>query len=530
MPYVCLMSDTKLWRKCLFWSPLILLVLVAGCDTDSGGDPINPTPGSLFESSVILNRIERAPLSVRLTFSTLESAEIRVTVKGTNGPDSDVSHLFAGNKREHDLIVHGLTANTMNDIVVNATAGNVSEDVMLAVTTDPHPAWMPKIEINTITPGAMKGNMTLVSYRGRVNPNAPFIFDQFGEVRWYLDFMNDPELSGLYYDVGMERLVNGNWYFGSAHTNQIYEIDMTGRIQNQWDMPGHQFHHTVVEKPNGNFLVTTSKFGSMHESGRTTVEDHIIELSRTTGEIVAEWDLKESLNENRETLISFSNNYVVDWVHCNSVLYDERDTSIIVSGRTQGVVKLNYENEVQWILGPHKEWGTNKSGDNLDQYLLTPLDGNNEPISSESILEGSANHSDFEWNWYQHALLLTEEGTLMLFDNGANRNWGAGQRYSRAVEYVLDEDAMTVGQRWQYGKSNGEETFSSIVSDVDVIGDSDHILFSPGAIAGAPNNESLGRVQEVVKSTGQVVFDASILGPINSFISFHRAERVSLYP
>lgn len=115
--------------------------------------------------------------------------------------------------------------------------------------------------------------MTLVSYfghNGSLFPQRPFIFDSFGEIRWYLNFRTHPQLNQLFYDDGIERLANGNFYFGSgggafggAADNTIYEIDLFGNVLNKWEMPNYGFHHEVKEKPNGNFLVTVNKLGQL---------------------------------------------------------------------------------------------------------------------------------------------------------------------------------------------------------------------------------------------------------------------------
>ncbi|MGB3544321.1 aryl-sulfate sulfotransferase, partial [Rubrivirga sp.] len=115
------------------------------------------------------------------------------------------------------------------------------------------------------------------------------------------------------------------------------------------------------------------------------------------------------------------------------------------------------------------------------------------------------------------------------FDNGDNRAYGAASNYSRAVQYRIDEDAMTIQQVWSYGKDRGAETFSRIVSDVDYLPGADHVLFSPGAIQGAGGPE--GRILEIDRASNVVVFDATVRAPTAPFgITFHRAERLPLYP
>jgi arylsulfate sulfotransferase len=86
---------------------------------------------------------------------------------------------------------------------------------------------------------------------------------------------------------------------------------------------------------------------------------------------------------------------------------------------------------------------------------------------------------------------------------------------------------MTVRQVWEYGKERGAETYSQIVSDVDLDPDENHVFFSPGAVDFGGN---YGKVVEIDRMTGQVLFEATIRSPQATFVTFHRTERLSLYP
>ena len=118
-------------------------------------------------------------------------------------------------------------------------------------------------------------------------------------------------------------------------------------------------------------------------------------------------------------------------------------------------------------------------------------------------------------------------GNLMIFDNGDNRNYTNAGPYSRAVEYEIDEQNMTIKQVWSYGKERGSETYARIVSKVSYLSDKNTVLFTPGSAvsAGIP----AGKVVEVDYSTKSVLFEATINPPNTIFnISFHNVLRVSL--
>ena len=504
---------------------LCVIVFFAACKSKDVSVPPPPEPVSIIKSSTVkLNPNLTAPLTATISLETTNNCKVYIRVVGKHGTDSDVSFDFTDVSTSHLIPVLGLYADYENtvELTLKDEAGKVLEMKSYKIKTFSLSAGLPAISIVTTNTAQMQEGMTLVSYFGyseNAIPQTPLIFDAYGDIRWYTDFSKSTALANLFYDDGMERLQNGNLYFGDGSTNKIYEMDFLGNIVNTWDFPGYGFHHNVQEKPNGNFLVTVSKQGS------PTVEDHIIEIDRNTKQIISHWDLTQSLQYSRQIL----NDNTVDWIHVNAVQYDESDNTIIISGRTQGLVKLDQDNNVVWISGCHKGWGIAGNGVDLNNFLLQPLDKNNLPITDPSVLNGDTNSPDFEWNWYQHAHLIMPNGHIMLFDNGSgNRNFGNSPPYSRAAEFEIDKTNKTIKQIWQYGKERGAETFSGICSDVDYYPGNNHVIFSPGVI----NNNSIayGKVVELDYSTKNVIFEATITPPKSFYgITFHRTERLKLY-
>ncbi|MEO0526033.1 MAG: aryl-sulfate sulfotransferase [Bacteroidota bacterium] len=519
--------------------PLFISLFLFACQSDDNGAPTpidNPDPDPnaidiILSDEVSLNPTGYAPLSASIALALKEPVSVRMRVVGQNGNDSDIVQDFSDMGTNLTIPIHGLYADFDNTVELTFfdDSGNNLGVERYTIKTTPLISEMPLISIQEAKREQMADGFTLVSYfghNGAVFPQRPFMFDSFGSIRWYLDFSRHPVLNTLFYDNGVERLANGNFYFGSGGgafggggDNTIYEIDLFGSILNSWEMPGYGFHHEVSEKPNGNFLVTVSKLGA------PTIEDYIIEIDRSSKEIIREWDLNESLQNTRMTLIED----MVDWIHVNAITYDATDDTIIISGRTQGLIKLTNANEVVWIMGPQKDWGMAGNGMDLNSFLLNPLDNQGQPISDQAVLDGDENHPDFEWNWYQHAPLVMPNGNIMLFDNGDNRNF-IGNTYSRAVEYKIDTQNKTIQQVWEYGKSRSSGLYSRIVSDVDYLESVDHVLVSPGAISAG--GQISGKSVEVDYMTGAVIFEATIIPPLAFFdvIALHRTERLSLYP
>lgn len=509
---------------------LILGLAIVGCDgtaPDPPGEP-GPLPAVVSRFDIVLDPTGASPLAAEVALETEEPVFVEVRVEGKGGLATEIRHRFEDLATSHTVPVLGLYPNATTAVALllfdadGVEVGRITRDVRAASV----PNGLPTVTVDAPDPSALKPGLTFVSsFAGDGSePQMPFAYDAAGAIRWILDVSDTPPLSNLFYDNGIDRLANGNLYFGDGATDRIYEVDLLGRVLNQWDLPGFGFHHHVVEKPDGNFLVTVNR------DGAGTVEDAVIEIDRATGQIVRDWDLRQSLDPNRRAWPTDLANLAVDWFHANALAYDEADDTILVSGRTQGVVKLTADNEVVWILAPHRGWATAGDGTDLMSRLLQPLDASGQPITDSAVLDGTVTHPDFEWAWYQHAPELMPDGSVLLFDNGDNRGYAQPGTYSRAVIFDIDETAGTVRQRWAYGAARGLNTYSRIVSDVDYHQEQDHILFAPGAVA-RETASPYGKVIEVDRATGAVRAEATIRAPAIRFgITFHRVERMPLYP
>ena len=510
--------------SCLFFS-------CSDGNDNSDVDSAN-SPGLGIESDIIssigitLDPSGYAPLTAELSIETTQETYLTVSVIGQQGDASTITRTIEQQSTEFVLDILGLYADYDNqlDITLLDESGSTIETHRISLTTEPLIDSLPNVQID-VSSTATSIEFNFVNYFGfnqSFQPQRPFIFDQFGDIRWYLDFSEHPTFSDLFYDNGMTRMQNGHLVFGNGSTGNIYEIDMLGRMVNSWSLQGNGFHHHVIEKPNGNLLVT------INDVSKSTIEDVVVEIDRELDEIITTWDLNESLDNTRRAWPTNRADLNEDWFHANAIEYSATDDEIIVSGRTQGIVKLNNQNEVSYILAPHREWNTSGNGISLAQFLLTPLDANDTPISDVDVLSGVSNHSDFEWSWYQHSPILLPNGNLMVFDNGENRNYIDAGPYSRAVEYQIDEENKTIKQVWSYGKERGEQTYSEIVSKVSYVAENDSILFTPGAAV--TNGTPTGKVVEVDYATKNVIFEASIIPPNTvANISFHNVLRIGLY-
>lgn len=481
-------------------------------------------------ASVTTNPSGRNPLSAHIEFETRKPAKAKIEVLG----DIPVENTFSSRFSEFQIPVLGLYPDRENKVIL--TVENYNEQVVrdtLTILTPALPDFLPTPEINVLQESKMEPGMHFnevhIGNAGKFNSH-PVIFDNNGDIRWYMDLS---EFGRITWPVKF----NEDGSFFAIFGVTVFEFDMTGKELNRIVVEENNMHHEVLKLPNGNYVIAVSRVGAtMIKGGEeiTSVEDYIIEVD-PNGNIVTEWDMAEVLDVNRTDLTDGG----ADWFHMNAIWYSESDKSLIVSGRNQGIVKVNWENELQWILAPQKGWGKAGRYDKTTDtkpFLLTAVDQNDVPFS-DAVQLGAQEHNAFSWTWGQHAPLILPNGNLFVFDNGYNRNFGDAPNYSLGTEYQIDEENMTVKQVWSYGKSRGEDLFSSIISDVDFLPETQNRLIMPGIVQMGTQNAS-SKVVEVSYPDKEVVFESTLYfknqlvdgqGWGNLDITY-RAERVSLYP
>ncbi|HIR59048.1 MAG TPA: aryl-sulfate sulfotransferase [Candidatus Onthousia excrementipullorum] len=449
-------------------------------------------------ADVIVNPYDISPLTALIIFKTDEAVSPKVTIEGDDELSTYEYTFDEGT--EHYLPIYGLYPDRDNTVVVEY--GDVSKE--FTITTEA----LPDDFILPTSVDANKDELSNDLYFFTPSSNGyTCAYDVNGDVRWYLTINSIWEVNRLdngHMMLSTERLVNSPYYMTG-----LYEMDMLGKIYKEYSLPGG-YHHDYYEMPNGNLLVASDDF----TSGDGTVEDYIVELDRDTGEVVKTFDLKDVLNMEDGK----SENWIeYDWFHNNSVWYDEETNSITLSGRHQdAVINIDYDSgDLNWIIGDPTNWS-----EEYQKYFFTPVG------------------DDFEWQWSQHAAMITPEGYVFIFDNGNNKSKNedeyvpAEDSYSRGVMYKIDTEEMTIEQVFEYGKERGSEFYSPYISDVDYL-ESEHYIIHSGGIVyvdGKNSNQPAGisGADRLVSDTveykdGEVIFE--IVLPTNNY----RVEKMSLY-
>ena len=452
--------------------------------------------------NVILNPYGNSPLTALILFETNEEVSPTVTIAGKD-ENTTFTHTFNASQ-EHLLSIYGLYADYNNEVIIEyeVDGETISKTVNIQTEELPDDFILPtRVE-------ADKENLDNQLYFFTPSSSGyTCAYDINGDVRWYLTnyaLWKIDRLENGHLLVSTERLVNPPYYMTG-----LYEMDLLGKIYVEYSLPGG-YHHDYYEMENGNLLIASDDFNN----AKGTVEDYIVELDRETGEIVKTFDLKNVLNMSDGKSENWTD---YDWFHNNSVWYDENTNSITLSGRHQdAVINIDYETgELNWIIGDPTNWS-----EEYQKYFFTPIG------------------DDFEWQWSQHAAMITPEGYVFILDNGNNKSKikeeyvPASESYTRGVMYKIDTDNMTIEQIWQYGKERGSDYYSPYISDVDYL-DANHYIVHSGGIAykdGEVLNQPAGLAgADELKSITTELLNDEIIFEIELPTNNYRVEKMDLY-
>lgn len=387
---------------------------------------------------IIVDPYNMNNLAALVIFETTKEAKVTYTVTG----DIEFTQTIEGLSTYHEIPIICLYENTDNIVIITLEyEDNTTKSVEIIIPIEEITNKL--IEIDTTEYTQLDDYFIQLSATGSAINNFYWI-DTNSDLRF---FMSKGFGVSMHFTEDSTILANPTSFISAGkvetYSNGIIEMDYLGRVIKYYKIP-YEVHHDYIILENNNLLVLTSD-----ES--YAIEDTIIEIDRTTGEIVDEIDIKQILDKDYDSRMGNHPN-IYDWLHINSIVYIEEDDSLLISARQQAVFSINKTTkELNWIIAEEYL----EFPEELKEYLLTPIG------------------DDFEYPYGQHSAIITSNDTVMVFDNGNNRADENGDSldssllYSRVVEYKIDTTNMSVEQVFQYGTELGNDFYCFYISNVE---------------------------------------------------------------
>lgn len=475
---------------------LVLLACNGGKDRDPGTDPTSGTTSGTPTGTVQpLGCLAAASVSDQtLPLDKLVSIELEQRADAwvicTNDADpTDQLLAESPNATAHDLHVYGLAANATYTCTVGATCDGSAE---LSVTTDPildHTGWT--VETG---PGEMSGVYTLFNDQPSCTGGLQrlFVIDPDGNTRWsypvgaeYVLDIDAMVVDGEFVHMG------GGW--GTFLPNQpnrgvVRQVDWSGNVLLERDTPafGVGFNHHSEVLPSGEILSLTT---SEDTDGVTDWYGVAIEQwDPVTQSVTWSWDSQGAHDDGTLPTPTTISPY-----HANSV-------TLHTDSWGDAAYASLYYGRMIWRIDRTTGDLTHQFGLGGDFTLVDPA-GNPLP--------------DAEYAYVQHDPEYTDDGRVLLYDNGDGRPGGS---YSRVSEYHLDLDTLQATLNWTWTEPNW---FDPIVGDADYL-DNGNVLVAHGYHWCFSFSGDTSGVIEIDPATDEVVWRMDHVGGLTSLF---RAER-----
>lgn len=468
----------------------------------------------LSDPYLIQDPYGRAPLTALVAFETDEYCEITVFIE-PKGEYGTVEYQVPTDGTTHLVPIIGMYADYLNKVTITAIDKNGnSESKLLDIQTGELPNNMAKLELQSLDLPIDDEHFTQIGYSSGFTS----IVDMNGEVRWH--YGKSTNMNFSYKDDGhiilQNNLASGIGNENINTTATLTEIDILGKIYLNYNVNDRMHHeHRYI---GNNLLAYTSN--NEHNTG---MDDAITIINLEDGSIYEHINLNPLLDRYRY-YIDYRDGKE-DWFHANSLDYDSIRDTFVISGRTHGVVELNENRELEWILSPNVKWG-----DKYEQYLLTPVDKNGTPLynfDNQDELD-EANRNFFPWT--QHAIeyapdLDNNPDTLeiILFNNHDIMNGYLDVvrgDYSEGIVYSINKKDMTVEILWRFGQELGSDFWSYMFSDNNYISNGNFLLTS-GATTKIDNYNA-----HIIETD----FESNILWSLTADQYIWIAEEVPIYP
>ena len=222
----------------------------------------------------------------------------------------------------------------------------------------------------------------------------------------------------------------------SGRTGGFQKFDWNNNLV--WDYYSGTQHHDIEPLPNGNVMLVLNDRktkAAAIQAGRdpSLIDDNnirsltIIELHQTgleTADVVWQWnawdhliqefdDTKDNFGANADHPelidINFAKNGTPDWLHTNSVAYNEELDQIMVSNRSTNEIWVIDHSTTTEVAATHEGGTSMKGGDLLYRW------GN--PIGYGAGTENNQKlHGQHDAHWIPTG--LPGEGNIMIFSNG----------------------------------------------------------------------------------------------------------------
>lgn len=382
----------------------VIVTLVTGGITGCSNECSNKVTG------INLSSPGNNPIRVRAEVNTISPVEIAVEYWPSGAPDSIYITSFDSSGTLHYPVLTNLQPQrTYKYQVISRNNGCTSRTKEYDFTTSAMPLWLEDLSRvicpdTSVLPTEFSKGYVMV-YR-RETPGLISILDAEGKTRWYHQVNGTGFKVAHFTQAGNILAILGTEDYQTSYGNEILELSLTGDTLLHLKKGESDFlqtiHHEIFSDHKDHIVVISSEEKIMNLSSKgggkaDTVKSDGIRVFDRKGRLVWNWSVFDVLDPLTDKNIAKDKS---DWMHANSLCQD-KDGNYLLSFYNNGQIwKIDASTgKLLWKFG--------KGGD--------------FELPANAAFDNS------------HAIHITSNGNLMLFDNGTTK------KLSRTLEFSLDE-------------------------------------------------------------------------------------------
>lgn len=281
-------------------------------------------------------------------------------------------------------------------------------------------------------------------------------------------------------------------FSGGGIGGRVEKTDWNNNLIWSYDFSNSSYHqhHDIEPMPNGNILVLCWEYKSLIDAilvGRDPSSlannelwpSYILEVEPTGNNginIVWEWHLWDHLIQefdpskinygivaNHPELLDinfYDGNGKKDWLHCNSIDYNEELDQVVISSRALSEFYIIDHSTTTVEAATHSGGNSGKGGDILYRWG-NPVGYNNGTTADQKLF------GQHDVHWIEES--LQDEGKLMIFNNGQGRGYSSIDIVNPTTDingdYILTNSVFGPSNAgWIYTAPNPTDFYSSYIS------------------------------------------------------------------
>lgn len=438
---------------------IVMLALPVGCrPADEGARP------HVVGEVEVLPADDDAPLARAVRFTSDAAAAVTWTLT-TEGHRIE-QRFPVGTDHEHVLL--GLRPERTYQSTLQLEGDEGSRVVSGPdITAGPLPSTFPQIEVLAWDPDEVEPGVTLINLTvpldGGEEVTHVVLLDEALEPVWFLQ--SEANIGYVRWDGGLWGLSEGHGVHWTPQGTMDRRLIRQGAPTEPTEVDvalelDRSLHYDILPTDDDSFFSLVYDSFEVDEYPLSAEEPEVMPNPQTLRDMVVvevgfdgalrnRWPMSERLDPGR---ISFSSHDPsrdgLDWAHSNAVAHDP-DGGVLVSSRHQdAVVSLDEEGDVRWILSNPDGW--------------------REPWASLRLQPVG----DVQWPSHQHAPHVSDDGVLVMFDNGNHRSTPYAPEEelaptTRIVGYRVDAEAFTVEQVFSFEETVNGPLYSNALGDAD---------------------------------------------------------------